>query len=75
MDALEDRIERLAEEEELKAIRPELDGNAVMSLLDLKPGPHVGEAMRYLLDLRLDEGILGQDEVARRLHEWWNSRQ
>ena len=74
MDALEDRIERLAEEEELKAIRPELDGNAVMSLLGLRPGPEVGEAMRYLLDLRLDEGILGEEEVTRRLREWWAAR-
>ena len=74
MDALEARIERLAEEEELKAIRPELDGNDVMRLLGLEPGPHVGEAMRFLLDLRLDEGLLGEDEVTRRLLEWWNSR-
>jgi poly(A) polymerase len=46
MDALEDRIKRLAEQEELKAIRPELDGNAVMRILGLEPGPEVGEAMR-----------------------------
>ena len=71
MDALEGRIDRLAEEEELKAIRPELDGNAVMRLLGLEPGPHVGEAMRFLLDLRLDEGVLGDAEVKRRLLEWW----
>jgi poly(A) polymerase len=74
MDALETRIERLAEEEELKAIRPELDGNDVMRLLDLQPGPQVGEAMRFLLDLRLDEGLLGEEEVTRRLREWWESR-
>ena len=74
MDALEARIARLAEEEELKSIRPELDGNAVMQLLDLEPGPEVGEAMRYLLDLRLDEGILGEEDVKRRLLDWWNSR-
>ena len=74
MDALEARIARLAEEEELKSIRPELDGNAVMQLLDLEPGPEVGEAMRYLLDVRLDEGILGEEDVKRRLLDWWNSR-
>jgi poly(A) polymerase len=74
MDALEDRIERLAEQEELKAIRPELDGNAVMQLLGLAPGPEVGEAMRWLLELRLDEGELGEEEVTRRLREWWPTR-
>jgi poly(A) polymerase len=74
MDALVNRIERLAEQEELKAIRPELDGNAVMELLELQPGPEVGAAMRYLLELRLDEGVLGEEEVTRRLREWWHSR-
>jgi poly(A) polymerase len=71
MDALEARIERLAEEEELKSIRPELDGNRVMELLGLSPGREVGEALRYLLDVRLDEGLLGEDEITRRLTEWW----
>jgi poly(A) polymerase len=74
MDALEARIDRLAEQEELKAIRPELDGNKVMELLELPSGPEVGEAMRYLLELRLDEGMLGEDEVTRRLREWWAAR-
>jgi poly(A) polymerase len=74
MDALVERIERLAAEEELKAIRPELDGNAVMGLLGLEPGPQVGEAMRYLLELRLDEGMLGEQEVTHRLREWWDTR-
>jgi poly(A) polymerase len=74
MDALVERIERLAAEEELKAIRPELDGNAVMALLGLEPGPQVGEAMHYLLELRLDEGMLGEQEVTRRVREWWESR-
>ena len=74
MDALEGRIERLAEQEELKAIRPELDGNTVMRVLDLSPGSEVGEAMRWLLELRLDEGILGEEEATRRLRDWWDSR-
>ena len=60
MDALDERIARLREQEELNAIRPELDGNTVMRVLDLSPGPEVGEAMRWLLELRLDEGELGQ---------------
>jgi poly(A) polymerase len=71
MDALEARIVRLAEQEELKAIRPDLDGDEVMAILGLPPGRDVGKAMRYLLDLRLDEGPLGKDEAARRLREWW----
>jgi len=43
-------------------------------LLDLQPGPQVGAAMRYLLDVRLDEGLLGEEEITRRLTEWWRSR-
>jgi poly(A) polymerase len=73
MDDLEARIARLRAQEELDAIRPELDGNTVMRVLDLSPGPEVGEAMRWLLELRLDEGELGQDEASRRLREWWAS--
>jgi poly(A) polymerase len=74
MDALEERIARLREQEELSAIRPELDGNTVMRVLDLSPGPEVGEAMRWLLELRLDEGELGEEEAARRLKAWWAAR-
>jgi poly(A) polymerase len=75
MDELEARIAELAAEEELRAIRPELDGNQVMSRLGLQPGPAVGQAMSYLLELRLDEGLLGEEEVGRRLDEWWAARQ
>ncbi len=71
MDELEARIGELAAEEELKAIRPELDGNQVMERLGLRPGPAVGQAMTFLLELRLDEGLLGEDEVVRRLEAWW----
>ena len=74
MDALEERIARLREQEELNAIRPELDGNTVMRVLDLSPGPQVGEAMRWLLELRLDEGELGEEAATRRLREWWESK-
>ena len=73
MDDLDERIARLAEQEELKAIRPELDGNTVMRVLGLSPGPQVGEAMRWLLELRLDEGELGEAEATRRLQQWWES--
>jgi poly(A) polymerase len=75
MDELEARIAELAAQEELKAIRPELDGNQVMARLGLTPGPAVGEALAFLLELRLDEGLLGEDEAGRRLHAWWAARQ
>jgi poly(A) polymerase len=71
MDALEARIARLNEQEELRAIRPDLDGDEVMAILGLEPGREVGKAMRFLLDLRLDDGPLGKDEAERRLREWW----
>jgi poly(A) polymerase len=71
MDELEARIAELRAEEELDAIRPELDGRQVMDHLGLKPGPDVGRALEFLLDLRLEEGPLGQDEVYRRLDAWW----
>ncbi len=74
MDELEERISQLAAQEELKAIRPELDGNEVMARLGLKPGPAVGEALAFLLELRLDEGLLGEDEAGRRLDQWWAER-
>jgi poly(A) polymerase len=74
MDALEERIDRLREQEELASIRPDLDGNEVMDVLGIEPGRDVGEAMRFLLELRLDDGPLGKDEAARRLREWWAAR-
>jgi poly(A) polymerase len=74
MDELEQRIGELAAQEELKAIRPELDGNQVMARLGLAPGPLVGEAMKFLLELRLDEGLLGEEDAGRRLDEWWSAR-
>lgn len=74
MDALESRIAELQATEELKAIRPDLDGNAVQRILEIEPGPVVGAAMRFLLDLRLDEGPLGAEEAERRLRAWWAAR-
>ncbi len=70
MDELEARIRQLAEEEELQRIRPELDGREVMEILGLEPGPGVGKAMSFLLELRLEEGELGEEEATRRLLEW-----
>ena len=74
MDDLEERIAALAEAEELAAIRPELDGKQVMDLLGVAPGPVIGEALRFLLDIRLDEGPIGEAEAERRLRAWWNER-
>ncbi len=74
MDDLEVRIAQLEEQEQVKALRPDLDGVAVMKILGLGPGPQVGEAMRFLLDLRLEEGPLGEEEATRRLRAWWDAR-
>lgn len=74
MDDLEARIVELNAAEELNSIRPELDGHAVMQRLGVPPGPLVGEAMSFLLELRLEEGLLGEEEVGRRLGDWWAAR-
>jgi poly(A) polymerase len=71
MDELEERIAVLREEEELDALRPDLTGNQVMDLLGIGPGPAVGKALTFLMELRLDEGPLGQDEASARLLAWW----
>ncbi len=73
-DELEARIAALGEEEELARIRPDLDGEQIMAILNLKPGREVGEAYRFLLELRLDEGELGYDIARDRLLEWWATR-
>jgi poly(A) polymerase len=74
MDALEARIAELREREELEAIRPDLDGQAVMEHLDIPPGPAVGQALAMLLEARLDEGPLEEAEAYRRLDDWWAAR-
>ncbi|MBI2705921.1 MAG: CCA tRNA nucleotidyltransferase [Actinobacteria bacterium] len=71
MDELEARIAALEESEQLAALRPDLDGNQVMARLGVPPGPVVGRALGFLLDLRLDEGPLGEAEAYRRLDAWW----
>lgn len=71
---LENRLAALREQEELDAMRPDLDGDQIMRILDLKPGREVGEARKFLLDLRLDEGALGEEEATKRLLAWWASR-
>jgi poly(A) polymerase len=71
MDELEARIAELREQEELDALRPDLSGNQVMELLGIGPGPKVGKALAFLMELRLDEGPLGEQTAAERLKEWW----
>ena len=74
MDDLEVRIDELAAKEELAAIRPQLDGRQVMEQLGLEPGPAVGEAMGFLLEIRLEEGLVGETEIRERLDRWWQVR-
>ncbi len=69
-DDLERRIVELAEQEELDSMRPDLNGEQIMQILNLPPGPIVGKAYKFLLNLRLDEGSLGEEEATRRLKEW-----
>jgi poly(A) polymerase len=73
-DDLEARIRQIAEQEELDAIRPDLDGEDIMRILKLKPSREVGEAYKYMLELRLDAGPLGAEEAEKRLLAWWASR-
>ena len=73
-DDLEERIAAIAEAEGIAAVRPDLDGEAIMAILGLKPGREVGEAYRFLLELRLDEGPLGAEEAEARLRAWWATR-
>ena len=74
-DHLEERIAALAEAEELASIRPDLDGNEIMEILEIPPGRAVGEAYQYLLETRLDRGPLERDEAVDVLKQWWASRQ
>ncbi len=74
MDALEERIAELRQREELESIRPDIDGQRVMAHLGIGPGRAVGEALAKLLEARLEEGPLGEEEALRRLDEWWADR-
>ena len=74
MDDLEERIDALAEAEEIAKIRPELDGKAVMDHLGLAPGREIGEALDFLLEIRLEEGLIGEQASKERLDAWWSER-
>jgi poly(A) polymerase len=74
-DDLEARIERLAAEEELSRVRPELNGNEIAEALAIRPGPVLGEAYDYLLSVRLDDGPIGKDAAREKLLAWWAARE
>ena len=74
MDQLEARIEELAAAEELAALRPEMDGAAVMEHLAIAPGRAVGDALDFLMEIRLEEGLIGDEKIRARLDEWWARR-
>ncbi len=73
-DSLEARIEVLMEQEELSKIRPDLDGEQVMRILKLKPSREVGQAMDFLMELRLEQGPIGEEAATKALLNWWTSR-
>ncbi|GGF91433.1 poly(A) polymerase PcnA [Rhodococcoides trifolii] len=73
-DDLEQRIARIEEQEDLARVRPDLDGNAIMELLGIPAGPEVGQAWKFLKELRLDRGPMDRDDAERELLAWWASR-
>jgi poly(A) polymerase len=73
-DDLEERIAVLQEQEELNSIRPDLDGNQIMEILNIPAGPSIGKAYNYLLNVRLDEGPLSYDQAVEHLKMWWSSQ-
>ncbi|ABM16813.1 CCA tRNA nucleotidyltransferase [Mycolicibacterium vanbaalenii] len=73
-DDLERRIEELAAKEDLARVRPDIDGNEIMRILDIPPGPQVGQAWNHLKELRLDRGPLEYDEAVAELLKWWNEK-
>ena len=72
-DGLEQRITELAAQEDLARVRPDLDGNEIMKILGIPAGPQVGQAWRFLKELRLDRGPLSHDEAIDELKKWWNA--
>ena len=74
-EELEWRIDELAAQEEIKAIRPDLDGSQIMEILGIAPGPQVGKAYKFLLNHRMDHGPLPEDEARDLLLTWWKDQQ
>ena len=73
-DDLEHRIDEIAAKEDLQRVRPDLDGNEIMRILDIPAGPQVGLAWKFLKELRLDRGPLEHDEAVEELQKWWNAK-
>lgn len=73
-DDLEQRIAVLAEQEQLQSLRPELNGEEIMSILGIPAGRGVGKAYEFLMELRLDEGEIGKEEATKRLLSWWKNQ-
>jgi poly(A) polymerase len=73
-DDLEERITKLRQKEELEAIRPDLDGNEIMAVLGIEPGPLVGKAYKHLLALRMEHGPMPHDEAVAALREWYTAQ-
>ena len=71
MDEMEQRVRELKKQEDFNAIRPDVDGNEIMKLLDLQPGPIVGEAYKHMLDYRLDNGPVDHDIAVAELQRWY----
>lgn len=75
MDEMEERIAEVMEREELASLRPEIDGQRVMEILGVPAGPIVGAALEFLMDIRLEEGMIGEDAAIERLHRWWSENE
>jgi poly(A) polymerase len=73
-DDLEKRIAEISEKEELNSMRPDLNGEQIMQILEIPAGPEVGKAYKHLLELRIENGPLGEEEAKKRLLEWWSAR-
>lgn len=73
-DDLERRIDELAAKEDLQRVRPDIDGNEIMKILGIPPGPQVGKAWNHLKELRLDRGPLDHDQAVEELMKWWNEQ-
>ena len=73
-DQLEQRIKELMQQEELNKIRPDLTGEQIMQILNIKPSPMVGEAYDFLLELRLENGPIGEDKATEALLTWWKEQ-
>ena len=73
-DQLEERIQLLMQQEELNKIRPDLSGEQIMEILGIKPSPTVGKAYDFLLELRLEDGPLGEEKAKQALLTWWKEQ-